>query len=70
MTSEATAFERQHFMVGPLHVFAENGAVPIDLDTVEILDVGRASPGRHQAVGRRPTILIGEDDAVAVAGTL
>ena len=39
----------------------------IDLDAVDILDVGRAAPRGHQPIGRRPAVFVREDHRVAIA---
>ena len=59
--------EREHLVLRPLVVLGDDPSRTVHFDAVDVLDVGRAAPGRHQAIGRRAAILVGEDHGIAVA---
>ena len=51
---------------GPWNSSARISPALVELDAVDELDVGGASPGRHQAIGLRAAVLVGEDHRVAI----
>ena len=65
MTRLVPALERRHLVPRALELLREDPPVAADLDAVDELDVGRASPCRHQAIGRRTAVLVREDHRIA-----
>ena len=58
MTAFVASFERRHLVAGTLKFLRENLIVVVDFHAVDILDVGGASPRRHQPVGRGAAIFV------------
>ena len=62
----ASAVERQDLVLRALHVLAQDVTARVDLDAVDVFDVGGAAPSRHQTIGRRAAVFIREDHRIAV----
>ena len=64
MASFAPAMERDDLVVFPLKRLFDHLAVAVELDSVDIFEIGKPAPGRKQTVGRRAAILVAEDHRI------
>ena len=67
MAALASPGKRKNLVLAPLDVVREDPAAAVDFHAVHVLDVGGAAPCCHQPIGGRASILVREDDGVAIA---